>query len=169
MSSKQILELGTGNNENSGTTKHYNFQSGYSLRASRRKSSILTRYKSFLGTLLVRQVEATVSFDADHEHRRHAAHTQTKTSWSLLPSFLSRYIDFQFQSTSKSIFQNLRVYSVIDDKDPVWGICCADDGRALRSYLENNRDKVDPFVVDNYGNSLFHVRSHRYLGLRIGS
>lgn len=169
MPRKQSIKPETGADEQTNHARDYKSQSGYSLQASRRKTNIVSCHKSFLGTLLVRQVETTVSFDADHEHRRHAAHTQIKTNWSILPSFLSRYIDLQFQSTSRSIFRNLRVYNVIDDRDPVWSICCAEDGRTLRSYLDNNRDKVDPFVVDSLGNSLFHVSSHHYLQLRISS
>lgn len=136
--------------------------SRYSIQASRRKYVLETQYKmKYFGTLRVRKIETTTSFDGDHTHQQHAAQSQNKTEWYFLPSFVSRCIELHIRATSMSIFPSLRVCTVISDRDPLFSICAAEDGRTLRAYLENNRHRVDPYVVDDWGFSLFHVS--RYL------
>ena len=157
MSTGKIVEIGSEADDDLGTMKVDTLRSRYALQASRREFTTETRYKGFLGTLCIRQVETTVSFDKDHEHTTNTSSTQKKSSWLIIPTFLSRCFELQFRNTSRTMFQNLEVYHIVDDWDPIWNICCYEKGATFRAYLHHNRHRIDPFIIDSGGHSLLHV------------
>lgn len=157
MSTGKVVEINLEGNKSTETMKADGLRSRYPLQASRRESTTGTCYQTFLGTLRIRQVETTLSFDNDHEHAMKTSATRSKSNWFFMPTFLSRCVELQFRNTYRSIFQGLKVYHIVDDRDPIWSVCCAENGTTFRAYLQHNRHRIDPFIVDSGGYSLLHV------------
>ena len=69
--------------------------SRYPLQASPLELVIETRYKPFLDTLRIRQLETTLSFGKVHEHQAQKSSTQSRTTRYFLPTYLFRCIAMQ--------------------------------------------------------------------------
>jgi hypothetical protein len=68
--------------------------SRHDLQVSRRQSTFTSRYQSLLGTLYIRRTKITISTNHDDEEMiKKSALTQTRSSFTFFPTFLSRCID----------------------------------------------------------------------------
>lgn len=72
--------------------------------------------------------------------------------------FLKRAVEFYFGASFASVPRALRVYQIIDDDAPIFGMCSGGDLEGFQNQLANGT--VSPFVVNEYGGwTLLHVIS----------
>lgn len=107
-----------------------------------------------LGMLIVRRQSSTVSLDGDGESSTNP-HTQDETTWTFIPSFFSRCIDFRYSRVWGDIQGALRTYPVIQYHHSVWSMCYNGDVRGLQKLFSERQ--ISPFSVNPWGGTLLQV------------
>jgi hypothetical protein len=123
-------------------------------RILKKQSTISQGYSGLLGKLLIRTVSESTSFINSDVESTETRSTRT-CSWAFMPSFFSRYIEYQSFNTCGFVQRALRIYPLIPNNHPIWHMCRMGDLKGIQGLLCTR--KVSPFSVDIRGTSLLHV------------
>jgi hypothetical protein len=124
-------------------------------RIIREQSIVWRRYHNLFGKLLVRKVSNFADFTDENAQSAQLPYSTSTSSWSFVPSFLSRAFDYQSSTTCGSIQRSIRIYPVISVEHPIWGMCSRGDLKGIQTLLSMRQ--VSPFSVNEYGETLLHV------------
>jgi hypothetical protein len=124
-------------------------------RIIKEQSIVLRRYHSLFGKLLVRKVTKFADFTDGNAQSAQLPYSTSTSSWSFVPSFLSRVFDYQSLTTCGSIQRSIRIYPVISGRHPIWGMCRGGDLKGIQTLLSTRQ--VSPFSVNEDGQTLLHV------------
>jgi hypothetical protein len=125
-------------------------------RISRRQLTAFQSYTSIFGKLIIRRASKTSNFNEDGSPTDPETYSSTTSSWTFMPSFLSRNFEYQSFSSFGSIQRAIRIYPVIPDDHTVWTMCKIGDLKGIQKLLSTQQ--VSLFSVDKYGFTLLHVR-----------
>ena len=124
-------------------------------RIIRKQSITFRQYTGIFGKLLIRtMVESAKSLDSTMQSTLEA-YSATATSWAIMPSFLSRWFEYQSMNTYGCVQRALRIYPMIPINHPIWRMCCCGDLKGVQTLLETRQ--VFPFSVETDGSTLLHV------------
>jgi hypothetical protein len=124
-------------------------------RIIREQSIVWRRYHSLFGKLLVRKVTRFADFTDENAQPAQLPYSTSTSSWSFVPSLLSRAFDYQSLTTCGSIQRSIRIYPVISRWHPIWKMCRRGDLHGIQTLLSTRQ--VSPFSVDESGITLLHV------------
>jgi hypothetical protein len=119
------------------------------------QSVIWRSYQSLFGKLLVQKVSKFADFTDENAQSAHLPYSTSTSSWSFVPSFLSRAFAYQSLTTCGSIQRSIRIYPVISRWHPIWNMCRGGDLHGIQTLLSTRQ--VSPFSVDEDGQTLLHV------------
>ena len=129
------------------------------MRCSQRQVVVVDyRHRMFSGTFLYRTTSTYRSLWPTSTTRSDSEPDARETVLSFVSSFFSRYIELRIKNDCGSISATLTTYSVVNYESPLYQACRRGDVEALRSILSGQG--LSPFVVDEYGNTLLHVKAY---------
>jgi len=76
---------------------------------------------------------------------------------SIMPSFLGSMFEFRVKYSCGTISSTLSTHTVVDDMSDVLIMCQTGDVKGLQAAFDNR--EVSPYVVDQDGSTLLHVRT----------
>ena len=79
-----------------------------------------------------------------------------ETSIIIAPSFMRRLLELRLASSLGKVSRTLNVYPVLDWNAPMFAMCSRGDMNGLQTVFGSG--KMSPFVLDDAGNTLLHVR-----------
>ena len=123
-------------------------------RISKKQSMVFRRYSGVLGKLLIRTVSESTRFINSETESTETCSAST-CSWAFMPSFFSRFIEYQSFNTCGFVQRALRIYPLIPKEHPIWSMCRKGDLKGIQVLLGTRQ--VSPFSVDRWGTSLLHV------------
>lgn len=81
---------------------------------------------------------------------------EEETSVIVLPSFTRRLLEMRLAYSLGKTSRSLNVYPVVTSNSPVFKMCMHGDMHGLQAVF--GRGQMSPFVLDEEGNTLLHVR-----------
>ena len=126
----------------------------YPLRANSKETHSVW-YRGHFGSVDIR-VKST-SLRTSKSRRTGSRAVSEEKIIKIAPAFLRKIIELRLLSSFGQISRTLRTYPILNGTAPIFDICRKGDLRCLQTTLSSGT--ISPFVTDEYGRSLLHVRS----------
>ena len=124
-------------------------------RVSSKEHTAFQSYTSILGKLIIRRVSKSSDFNGDGFPTNPGMYSTTTSSFTFMPSFLSRCFEYRSFSTFGCIQRAIRFYPIIPADHPIMDMCRTGDLKGVQTLLSSQQ--VSPFSVDKDGWTLLHV------------
>ena len=130
------------------------FPHRHTLRANSKETHSVW-YRGSFGSVDIR-VKST-SLNTSKSRRTGNRAVLEETAIKIRPPFLRKTLELRLLSSLGHISRTLRTYPILDFSAPIFKICATGHLRGLQATLSSGT--ISPFVTDEMGRSLLHVRS----------